>query len=95
MKRYFPILFVFTILSCTTSTYDDIEEIQDENPGELVTYQEIASIFQNNCTVCHSNPPQSGAPMPLTNYTEVKIKFQINFIFFKEIIKGHQNVFII
>ncbi len=72
MNRYFPILFIFIILGCTTSTYDDIEEIQDENPQEVVTYEEVAFIFENNCTVCHSNPPQNGAPMPLTNYTEIK-----------------------
>lgn len=72
MKRFSLILISFLIVSCSTSTYDDIEEIQEENQGELVTYQEIASIFENNCTVCHSNPPQNGAPMALTNFSEVK-----------------------
>ena len=72
MKRFSIILFSFLIVSCSTNTYDDIEEIQDENQGELVTFEDVAFVFQNNCTVCHSNPPQNGAPMPLTNYVEVK-----------------------
>ncbi|MCZ4318896.1 cytochrome c [Aequorivita viscosa] len=72
MKTVALILISFLLLGCTASTYDDIEEIQEENQGELVTYQDVAFIFQNNCTVCHSNPPQNGAPMPLTNYSEVK-----------------------
>ncbi len=72
MKRYSLLLFSFMIVSCTTSTYDDIEEIPEENQGELVTFQDVAFIFENNCTACHSNPPQNGAPMSLTNYSEIK-----------------------
>ncbi|MBK5213296.1 MAG: hypothetical protein JJE55_06525 [Flavobacteriaceae bacterium] len=72
MKTVAFILFSFIMVSCTTSTYDDIEEIQIENQGELVTFQDVAFVFENICTACHSNPPQNGAPMPLTNYAEVK-----------------------
>lgn len=72
MKPFLSILLTGFLMGCTTSTYDDIEELQDEDPTELVTFQEVAFIFENNCTACHSNPPQNGAPMPLTNYTEIK-----------------------
>jgi len=72
MKRYLRFFFFFIIVSCTTSTYDDIEEIPEEDPSELVTFQDVAFVFENNCTACHSNPPQNGAPMSLTNYTEIK-----------------------
>lgn len=72
MKTVAQILISLLLVSCTTSTYDDIEDIQDENQGELVTFNDVAFIFQNNCTVCHSNSPQNGAPMALTNYSEVK-----------------------
>ncbi|MDC7999539.1 cytochrome c [Aequorivita todarodis] len=71
MKQYL-LLFSALIVSCTTSTYDDIVEIQDEDPTALVTFQDVAFVFENNCTACHSNPPQNGAPMSLTNYSEVK-----------------------
>lgn len=71
MKQYAFVPFCFLIVGCTTSTYDDIEVIQDP-PPEVVTFRDVADIFENNCTVCHSNPPQNGAPMPLTNYAEIK-----------------------
>jgi uncharacterized membrane protein len=72
MKKYFLLLFSFIIVSCTTSTYDDIEEIQEQDPIEVVTFQDVAFVFENVCTVCHSNSPQNGAPMSLTNYSEIK-----------------------
>lgn len=62
----------FISISCTTTSYDDIQEVIDEDPIETVTFQEVAFIIQNNCLACHSNPPQNGAPMPLTSYFEVK-----------------------
>ena len=72
-KRTFYFLAPFLIsISCTTSTYDDIQEIMDEEPIETVTFQEVAFIIQDNCSACHSDPPQNGAPMPLTSYLEVK-----------------------
>jgi mono/diheme cytochrome c family protein len=72
MKTVCLVLLSLLLLGCTTSTYDDIEEVQEENQGELVTFQDVAFVFENVCTACHSNPPQNGAPMPLTNYSEVK-----------------------
>lgn len=72
MKQYFLLFLSVLIISCTTSTYDDIVEIQDEDPLEVVTFQDVAFVFENICTACHSNPPQNGAPMSLTNYFEVK-----------------------
>ncbi len=72
MKLFSLIFFSTVIVSCTTSTYDDIEVLQDDNQTGLVSFQDVAFIFENNCTACHSNPPQNGAPMSLTNYSEVK-----------------------
>lgn len=63
-------------MGCTTSTYDDIEEIQEQDPAEVVTFQDVAFIFENNCTSCHSNPPQNGAPMALINYSDIKEAIQ-------------------
>ena len=72
MKKYYFIFFSALTLSCTTTTYDDIVEIQEQDPAEVVTFQDVAFVFENICTACHSNPPQNGAPMPLTSYSEVK-----------------------
>ncbi|RMA64639.1 c-type cytochrome [Ulvibacter antarcticus] len=64
---------VFLILgSCTTHTYDDLEELQQAPPPLVVTYQDVAFVFENICSACHSNPPQNGAPMSLTNFALVK-----------------------
>ena len=72
MKRHLLFIFSFTLLGCTSSTYDDIEDPAEENQTELVTFQDVAFVFENNCIVCHNNPPQNGAPMSLTNFSEVK-----------------------
>lgn len=72
MKFLFAI-FSLTLLalgSCTSDTYDDLEEPQDVNPPQVVTYQDVRSIFEQNCISCHSNPPQNGAPMSLTSYSD-------------------------
>ncbi|RRO24968.1 cytochrome c [Flavobacteriaceae bacterium 14752] len=64
--KFTYILFVF-LFACTSATEDDIvgqsPEVDDE--PELVLFAEIEPIFINRCQMCHSNPPQNGAPMPL------------------------------
>ncbi|MGB0788528.1 MAG: c-type cytochrome [Marinirhabdus sp.] len=68
-----PVLLLF--VSCSTTTEDDLIDapVNDDDGGvELVTYQDVGPIFENVCTVCHSNPPQNGAPMSLETYTEVR-----------------------
>ena len=72
-KLLFLIVIInfFIIISCTQSTFDDIEA--DEVPlPEIVTYQDIKPIINNVCLVCHSNPPQNGAPMSLETFNNVK-----------------------
>ena len=39
---------------------------------DIVTYQEVKSIIDNNCLNCHGNPPQNNAPMQLITYDNVK-----------------------
>ncbi len=58
------------LLSCTNHTIDDISE--EEEIIENVTYQNVKGTFDSQCTSCHSNPTQNGAPMPLVNYQNVK-----------------------
>jgi len=80
MKTSFKLIWVFSgiwlLTACTANTLDDLQPVQvviddDEDP-ELVTFQEVGPIFSNNCTICHSNPPQNGAPMPLVTYDNVR-----------------------
>ncbi len=72
MKPTLAILLIAILAGCTANTYDDIEAAQPEDPSSVVTFQDVAFVFENVCTACHSNPPQNGAPMPLTNYEEIK-----------------------
>ena len=63
--------FAFLLVSCT-----------DDNPTTLIdtppitgaaTYnQNVKSIIDNNCIVCHAVVPKNGAPMSLVTYDQVK-----------------------
>lgn len=74
MKAIYIILGLFLVLisSCTTGTYDDLEEVQVIIPIEKVTFQDVSFVFENICSACHTNPPQNGAPMSLASYSAVR-----------------------
>ena len=58
-------------LGCTAVSEEDL--IDTTPLPVIVTYNEnIKPIINNNCIVCHSNPPQNAAPMPLVSYENVK-----------------------
>lgn len=63
------ILLLF--VNCSNDTLDDIS-VEEVIIIENVTYQNVQSIFADNCTNCHSNPPQNGAPIPLVTYQNIK-----------------------
>ena len=70
--RSYTLYFVLLMVSsCSVSTYDDIQANEDTN-SDLVTYQDVKPIIDNNCLNCHSNPPINNAPTSLTTYNEVK-----------------------
>ncbi len=66
------LISTFFILSCSTKTLDDISEDLTDTIPDVVTYQNIQPIVSQNCIVCHSNPPQNGAPMSLEVFVNVK-----------------------
>ena len=70
-QLYIPLILGMLLASCTNdSTIDLLEPIPEE---EVINYEiHIKPIMTNNCTNCHSNPPQNGAPMHLTTYNSVK-----------------------
>lgn len=62
-----PLVFLF---GCSNDSESDLIEAQD--PSISITYTNtIQSIINNNCIGCHSEPPQNGAPFPLTNFNQV------------------------
>ncbi len=68
---FFALSFSVLLVGCT-----------DENPNSLMadtpstgvtTYtQNVKSIIDNNCVVCHAAVPKNGAPMSLVTYGQVK-----------------------
>jgi uncharacterized lipoprotein NlpE involved in copper resistance len=70
-KNIIPIYAILMILfGCTNASENDLID-QTELP-EVVTFVNVQPIINNNCIVCHSNPPENGAPMPLLTYENVK-----------------------
>ncbi|KGO89490.1 hypothetical protein [Flavobacterium suncheonense] len=71
MNRFYAIVFSGFVLSSCTS--DSESDLYDGTLQENITYtNDIKPIITENCIMCHSQPPQNGAPMPLTTYTFVK-----------------------
>ena len=70
MTKLIPIFVLGVLLwGCSNNTQDDLEPIIPEvETEEQVTYGDVKFIFDNSCVVCHSNPPQNGAPMSLDSY---------------------------
>jgi uncharacterized membrane protein len=44
----------------------------DPNPTALSYQNDIRSIIQGNCVVCHADPPTNNAPMSLTTLSQVQ-----------------------
>ena len=64
-------LFSSILMSCTN---DNPNTLTDDTAMEgLTTYnQNVKSIIDNNCIVCHASVPKNGAPMSLVTYDQVK-----------------------
>ena len=70
--KFILLTLILINLSCTNDSEDDLTEPLILNQNEPVTFNNVSSIFQNNCISCHSNPPVNGAPMSLINYNDIK-----------------------
>ena len=65
------ILISLVTFSCTNVTENDL--VATTELPNIVTYNNhVKSIIDNNCIVCHSNPPINDAPMSLTTYQNIK-----------------------
>lgn len=69
---------IFITLSLTAifvgCTDDNPSTLKEDIPAMgLTTYNEnVKSIIDNNCIVCHAATPKNGAPMSLVTYSQVK-----------------------
>ena len=57
-------------ISCENNSPDDL--IEGNIPANVTYTNDVRAIIQSNCIVCHQEPPQNGAPMPLTNLEKVR-----------------------
>ena len=72
LKTLLAVLSLASIfISCTN---DDPSTLIDTPPiTGLATYnQNVKSIIDNNCVVCHATVPLNGAPMSLVTYDQVR-----------------------
>lgn len=66
------ITFLTTVTLLTVSCSNDSESDLTAYT-ENVTYNgTVRAIITENCIVCHTQPPQGGAPMPLLTYNDVR-----------------------
>lgn len=71
MKKASLICVLFILIGCTSASEEDL--VDTTELPMLVTYNDqVKIIIDNNCIVCHTNPPENGAPMPLLTYENVK-----------------------
>jgi uncharacterized membrane protein len=71
-NTYITLIALLILASCSSVSEDDLIEPIILETNETVNYTEdIQPIIENNCTICHSNPPVNGAPMSLVTYINV------------------------
>ena len=70
-QLFFSIAILSLIFSsCENDSESDL--YSNSNNTELTYTTTIKAIITENCIMCHSQPPQNGAPMPLTTYSFLK-----------------------
>ncbi|CAM3660679.1 hypothetical protein FSS13T_00690 [Flavobacterium saliperosum S13] len=70
--RKITILATVTLITVSCSN-DSESDLTGYSQIENVTYNgTVRTIIVENCIVCHSQPPQGGAPMSLVTYDELK-----------------------
>lgn len=68
------IIMLFSLASCDSSTYEDIQE-ETIIVGKVTYTSQVKAIIDANCVSCHSTTG-SASFRPMTNYLEVKIAFE-------------------
>lgn len=69
-KACFLIGSAVIFLGCANDSESDLINY---TPVENITYTgTVKAIIIENCIMCHTEPPQNGAPMPLLTYDNVK-----------------------
>jgi hypothetical protein len=74
LKSLNYILGTLLLFNCSYHNEDDLIELSDPmDEVILVTYDnQVKSIIDTNCIVCHNDPPVNGAPMSLLTFEAVR-----------------------
>lgn len=67
---YLKITFILMI-NCSYSEGDDLIPVSDDSQVTITYETNIKKLISMNCTPCHANPPEEGAPVYST-YISVK-----------------------
>jgi len=72
VKFLLPLLALIFI-GCTSDSESDLTEM--EEPDGPISYNgNIRAIINGNCLGCHSDPPRNGAPFPLADFQQVRVR---------------------
>ncbi|MEH6535696.1 MAG: hypothetical protein V7719_04840 [Psychroserpens sp.] len=79
MKTRQILYLIIGVLAFNCSNISE-EDLIDTTPlPTTVTYlNNVKSIIDNNCVLCHSNPPINGAPISLVTFENVKSAIENN-----------------
>ncbi len=73
MRISIPKFIIIGLIWITVSCENDSEsDLINVTPVNLVTYDNVKNIIDNNCILCHNDPPTNFAPMPLLTFEQVK-----------------------
>lgn len=65
------------VFNCSNVSEEDLIEVTPI-PITVTYINNVKSIIDNNCVLCHSDPPVNGAPIPLVTYENVKSAIENN-----------------
>ncbi|MEM7381635.1 MAG: hypothetical protein AAF361_10625 [Bacteroidota bacterium] len=66
-------LLAFLATACTSDSESDLTEVEEPD-GPISYTANIRGVINSNCLSCHSDPTRNGAPFPLTNFEQVRVR---------------------
>ncbi len=59
------------VFSCEYASEDDLINAPNQLPDPVTYNAHVKPIIDNNCIICHSDPPVNGAPTSLVDFNDV------------------------
>jgi len=74
MIKYLGVFIFLIILSCASDSQSDL--VEAINIDKVTYIDNVKTIIDSNCIVCHNSGPNPIGPFPLETYSQVKDKAQ-------------------